>query len=124
VGLRSRPRQLVKEDKTNWTNTDWTPRADPDGLLRILWHTDGFQNTTGYSNPDVDRLLDEAAGIYDTAKAADLYHQVERIIAEDASYVFMHAPTEYAAMRKEVGGFVYYPDLVTRLRYLWLTPSS
>ena len=112
--------KLVKEDKTNWTITNWTPRADPDGLLRILWHSKGFQNTTGFSNPEVDRLLDEAAGTYDTKEAAELYHQVERIIVENADYVFIHAPAEVAARREEVMGFQYYPDLILRLRELWL----
>lgn len=113
--------QLVKEDKTNWTITNWRPRADPDGLLRILWHSQGFQNTTGFSNPEVDRLLDEAAATYDTQKAAELYHQIERIIVEDAHYVFIHASAVFAARRENVMGFVYYPDLIMRLRDLWLS---
>jgi peptide/nickel transport system substrate-binding protein len=89
-------------------------------LLRILWHSTGFQNSNGYNNPEVDRLLDQAAGIYDTAEAAELYHEAERIIVEDASYVFIQAPAEFAVVRNEVGGFVYYPDLVLRLRNMWL----
>jgi peptide/nickel transport system substrate-binding protein len=115
---------LIKDDTIAWGPTNWTPRADPDGLLRILWHSTGFQNSNGYNNPEVDRLLDEAAGIYDTEKAAELYHEVERIIVEDASYVLFQAPAEFAAVRNDVGGFVYYPDLVLRLRYLWLNPPT
>lgn len=112
--------QLIKDDKTNWSLTNWRPRADPDGLLRILWHSQGFQNTTGFNNPEVDRLLDEAAATYDTARAAELYHQVERIIVEDAHYVFIHASAVFAARREEVMGFQYYPDLILRLRDLWI----
>lgn len=115
---------LIKDDTIPYSPTNWTPRADPDGLLRILWHSTGFQNSIGYNNPEVDRLLDEAAGIYDTAAAATLYHQVERIIVEDASYVFIQAPAEFAAVRNEVGGFVFYPDLVLRLRHMWLNPPT
>jgi peptide/nickel transport system substrate-binding protein len=115
---------LIKDDTIPFSPTNWTPRADPDGLLRILWHSTGFQNSNGYNNPEVDRLLDEAAAIYDTAEAAELYHQVERIIVEDASYVFIQAPAEFAAVRSDVGGFVYYPDLVLRLSKMWLAPSG
>jgi peptide/nickel transport system substrate-binding protein len=111
---------LIKDDTIPWGPANWTPRADPDGLLRILWHSTGFQNSNGYNNPEVDRLLDQAAGIYDTAEAAELYHEAERIIVEDASYVFIQAPAEFAVVRNEVGGFVYYPDLVLRLRNMWL----
>lgn len=111
---------LIREDKINWVLRSFTPRADPDGLLRILWHSQGFQNVTGFSNPDVDRLLDEAAGTYDTEAAAELYHRVERTIVENADYVFIHAPAEFAARREEVMGFRFYPDLILRLRELWL----
>ena len=115
---------LIKDDTIPWGPSDWTPRADPDGLLRILWYSTGFQNSIGYNNPEVDRLLDQAAGIYDTAKAAEIYHQVEKIIVEDASYVFIQAPAENSVVRNDVGGFVYYPDLVLRLRNMWLNPPT
>ena len=32
--------------KINWTETDWTLRADPDGLLRILLYTGNYANST------------------------------------------------------------------------------
>ncbi len=109
----------IKDGRINWSVSNWAPRADPDGILRILWHSKGFQNTTGFNDPEVDRLLDEAAGIFDTAKAAELYHQAERRIVQDASYVFLVWPSEFAARRSNVGGFVYYPDLILRFRDLY-----
>jgi peptide/nickel transport system substrate-binding protein len=111
----------VKEGTTNWTTTNWAPRADPDGLLRILFHSKGFQNTTHFSNPEVDRLLDQAAGMFDTNQAAEVYHRVEQIVVEEASYTFVVWPSEFAARRTNVQGFVYYPDLILRLRDLSLT---
>ena len=111
---------LVKDGKTNWTTTNWAPRADPDGLLRILWHSKGFQNTTKFSNPEVDRLLDQAAGLFDTKQAAAIYTQVERMVADEASYTFLLWPSEFAARRSNVQGFIYYPDLILRLRDLSL----
>lgn len=110
----------VKEGKTNWTSTNWAPRADPDGLLRILWHSQGFQNTTHFNDPDVDRLLDQAAGMFDTKQAAAIYTEVERKIVQEASYTFVVWPSEFAARRNNVQGFVYYPDLILRLRDLSL----
>jgi peptide/nickel transport system substrate-binding protein len=111
----------VKEGKTNWTTTNWAPRADPDGLLRILWHSKGFQNTTHFNNPEVDRLLDQAAGIFDTNQAAEIYHRLEQMVVEEGSYTFSVWPSEFAARRTNVQGFVYYPDLILRLRDLSLT---
>lgn len=111
---------LLKQGKINWTLTNWAPRADPDGLLRILWHSKGFQNTTGFSNPEVDRLLDEAAGEFDTAKARATYTKAEQIIVENADYDFMLWPSEFAAYRSELGNFVYHPDLILRMRELFI----
>jgi peptide/nickel transport system substrate-binding protein len=107
---------LVKSGKTNWTDTNFAPRADPDGLLRILWYSKGFQNSTGFNDPEVDKLLDQAAGIYDTKQAAPLYHQVERKVVANGSHIFYLWGSEFAAHRTEVKGFQYYPDLILRLR--------
>jgi peptide/nickel transport system substrate-binding protein len=110
----------VKDGTINWTLTNWAPRADPDGLLRILWHSTGFQNTTHFNMPQVDQLLDQAAGMFDTKQAAPIYHQVEQLVVQEASYTFTVWPSEFAARRSNVQGFVYYPDLILRLRDLKL----
>jgi peptide/nickel transport system substrate-binding protein len=107
---------LVKSGKTNWTDTNFAPRADPDGLLRILWYSKGFQNSTGFNDPEVDKLLDQAAGLYDTKQAAPLYSQVEQKVVANASHIFHVWGSEFAAHRTEVKGFQFYPDLVLRLR--------
>ena len=108
----------VRSGETNWTNTNFAPRADPDGLLRILWHSKGFQNSTGFKDPEVDRLLDQAAGLYDTKQAAPLYSQVEQRVVANASHIFHLWSSEFAAHRAEVRGFQFYPDLILRLRDL------
>ncbi len=111
---------MVKEGKTNWTTTNWAPRADPDGLLRTLWHWKGFQNSTNFSDPEVDKLLDQASGMFDTKQAAAIYTEVERMVVQEASYTFLLWPSEFAARRSNVQGFIYYPDLILRLRDLSL----
>ncbi|MDE3111714.1 MAG: hypothetical protein KGN00_09785 [Chloroflexota bacterium] len=111
---------MLKQGKIDWTLTNWAPRADPDGLLRILWYSKGFQNTTAFSDPEVDRLLDEAAGEFDTTKAKPLYTKAEQIIVANADYDFMLWPSEFAAYRSEVGNFVYHPDLILRMRDLFI----
>jgi len=111
----------VKDGSINWTLTNWAPRADPDGLLRILWHSTGFQNTTHFNVPQVDQLLDQAAGMFDTTQAAPIYHQVEQLVVQEASYSFTVWPSEFAARRSNVQGFIYYPDLILRLRDLKLS---
>jgi peptide/nickel transport system substrate-binding protein len=111
----------VVSDKINWSVTKWTPRADPDGLLRILLHSNGSQNTTGYSNPEVDRLLDQAAGISDHAQAAKIYQQIQQIVEKDAPYVWVVWPDDLVPHSSKLGGVTLYPDSVYRLREMWIS---
>jgi peptide/nickel transport system substrate-binding protein len=110
----------IHQKKTNWSHTRWTTRADPHGLLFYVFHTKGYANTTGYSNPRVDELIDKAATIYEPEKRKPLYHEAERIIVDDAPYLFLAYTPEFAVMNKKVQNWVWIPDLIPRFRDLWL----
>jgi peptide/nickel transport system substrate-binding protein len=63
---------------------------DPD-ILRRVFHSqqvppNGF-NRGRYSNPEVDRLLDEASMSLDEAQRRRLYGEAQKIIAADAPYI-------------------------------------
>jgi len=49
----------------------------------------GFVNATRYSNPVVDKLLEEAKVAVDPARRAELYHEVQQIIVEESPNVFL-----------------------------------
>ncbi|MFC5745755.1 ABC transporter substrate-binding protein [Actinomadura rugatobispora] len=111
----------VVDDKIGWSLTQWTPRADPDGLLRTLLYSKGGQNSTGYSNPEVDRLLDEAAGVLDNAEAAKIYRRIQRIVEKDAPYVWVVWPNALVPHSSGLGGVTLYPDAIYRLREMWIS---
>jgi peptide/nickel transport system substrate-binding protein len=98
----------------------WTPRVDPHGLVYILWDSKGYANTSHYRNPQVDTLLDAAASTYDIAVRTKLYRQAERLIVDDASYVFFYATPDYALMRRQVQGFRWGFDLIPRISETWV----
>ena len=60
---------------------------DPEDVLDLLFHSGSRQNNTNYSNPDVDKLVEQARAETDPTKRADLYQQAERIILNDAPWV-------------------------------------
>jgi peptide/nickel transport system substrate-binding protein len=111
---------LIVQRKTNWTHTRWTQRADPSGLLAILFHSKGFANSTGYTNSRVDELLDRAAAIYEPERRKPLYQEAERLIVDDVPYVFLNYTTEFAVMSRKVQNWGWIPDLIPRFRELWL----
>jgi peptide/nickel transport system substrate-binding protein len=48
-----------------------------------------FSNTSGYSNPEVDRLFEAAAVAPDDATRQKLYSQVQKILVEDAAVAWL-----------------------------------
>jgi peptide/nickel transport system substrate-binding protein len=59
--------------------------TDPD-TARNLWLTSSYaegRNSTGYSNPRVDELFDQARREPDRDKRAALYAQIDSLIYED-----------------------------------------
>jgi len=55
---------------------------DPDELYSPLYSTSP-RNVTGYSNPDMDKLLDEGRKATDLEKRKQIYAQVQQLIATD-----------------------------------------
>jgi peptide/nickel transport system substrate-binding protein len=110
--------RLVKR-VTNFSPTRWTQRADPDGLLYILFHSKGFANTTGYKNEKVDSLLEQARSTFDMEARKKLYSEAQQLIAQDVPMLPLFNSVEYGALRANVHGFEWIPDQMARFRYLW-----
>ncbi len=113
----------VVSGATNLTPTRWTQRADPDGLLYILFHSKGFANTMKYRNAQVDALLDQARTVYGMAERKKLYAEAQQQIVNDLPMVPLIFGAEYAAMRNSVHGFEWIPDEIPRFRALWKTSA-
>jgi len=90
----------------SWGNAS----LDPVGILNPTLRTGDRGNYTGYSNPKVDVLLDEAMKAMDVAKRKQLYHDAERAIHEDAPWVFGYSMKDIYAARKEVTNWKPTPD--------------
>lgn len=111
----------VKAGKILWSVGSWAPRADPDGLLRVLFHTNGSQNTNHYSNPKVDSLLDQAAELLDRSKAAPLYGQVYDLVNADAALQSVVWPDNIIAVQPRLRGVKQYGDGILRFKDMWMS---
>jgi oligopeptide transport system substrate-binding protein len=60
---------------------------DPENFLDIHFHSKSTHNDTGYSNPQVDALLDRARIERDADARLKLYQQAERLILQDAPWM-------------------------------------
>ncbi len=82
---------------------------DPDFFLRRNYHSAGANNTWGYADPGVDRLLDAAASANDPAARKAAYDEVQRIAARDQPTVLVSYYGVNIVMKPAVKGFVFNP---------------
>jgi len=115
---------LVVKRAINFTPEDWTQRPDPDGLFRALYYTNEWANSTGYTNPEVDSLLDKARSMTDPQQRKPLYTQMQQIVVRDLPYVPLFFQASYSALRDNVKGYVWIPDSIPRYRDVWKAASK
>ena len=98
----------------------WSGRSDADGNMWQMLHTGGTFNYGKYSNPDVDRLLDDARLYSDPAVRRDLYRQVWEHERQDLPEVYLWIARNIVGMKKTLVGFEQVPDGLIRLQGLRL----
>jgi peptide/nickel transport system substrate-binding protein len=103
-------------------NVGWSGRPDPDGNLWNFLHTGAPLNYPGYSNPDVDKWLDEARQVTDIGQRRDLYAKVAAQTETDLPIMYLDVPKNIVGMSAKVSGFVPVPDGMIRLTGLTMAP--
>ena len=91
---------------TSWGNAS----LDPSDIMMPAVHSGGRGNSAGYSNPQVDKLLDAAETETDRAKRAALYQQAQAIIHNDAPWVFLWLPQDIYGVSRRLKGFTPSPS--------------
>lgn len=91
-----------------------TPQfADPDAILTLQFHSGswgrGYYSVAWYKNPRVDGLIDEARSIMDWPRREKLYHEIQRLIVDDAPELWGMLFNRRWAMRSYVKGFLFSP---------------
>lgn len=97
---------------------------DPQNFLGIKLHSDSRQNNSGYSNPKVDALLDEAALEQDPDQRRALYQQVEQIVINDAPWIPLYYSLEYWLVKPHVKDFVIPPMIVPKFQYAYISTEE
>jgi peptide/nickel transport system substrate-binding protein len=85
----------------------WVGVTDPD-MLRRVYHSKQIPpaglNRVHYSNPEVDRLIDDAAIAVDEDARGVLYKRAQQLIAEDVPYISLWYKTNVAVFQPDVTG--------------------
>ena len=88
----------------------WAPDyADPDDYAVPFCHGEYGTHAIniGYNNPEVNRMIEEAAIERDAQKRVELYKAVERQVVEDAPYIWISEPMAITCQRDWVKGWFY-----------------
>jgi peptide/nickel transport system substrate-binding protein len=94
---------------------------DPDTLPFLTLRTEAMPDNGGfnsgyYSNPEVDRLLEQARRTTDQDERAELYKQVQEIVHEEAPWVFVANWKQNAVTSDRVENFTLQPSFFLLLK--------
>jgi peptide/nickel transport system substrate-binding protein len=102
----------------------WSGRPDPDGNISPWIACDGFLNWGHYCNADLDKILSQARQTTDDNERTKLYSQVAAIYLADTPIIPLYHYKSLWAARKNVDGFVPFPDGLIRLQGVKKTTSG
>lgn len=106
--------QKVKQGDANFFRFGWSADyPDPDNFIWTLFSTKniGSDNATHYSNSVVDNMLEEARTIKDWKKREKLYQEAEKIIIDEAPWIFLENEVQYKVVQKGIEGMHIHPLL-------------
>ncbi len=82
---------------------------DPQNFLDILYHTDSPQNIGRFSDPAIDKMLEEARIETDAPTRLALYADIEKRIVEEAPVVFTTHSINAVLVNPELKGYTLAP---------------
>ena len=93
----------------------WSGRTDPDGNVYIFHKTKAPQNSPGYSNPEVDKLLDESRIPSDMAARKVIYEKLTANILRDEPKLYLYHRRILIAHTAKLEGYKQLPDGLVRV---------
>ncbi|WP_300268606.1 ABC transporter substrate-binding protein [Microbacterium sp.] len=87
--------------------TDWGFSGVDADLLRSHLHTDGFQNASQVSDPEIDALLEEGVATTDAEARNAVYTQLQQWNAEYTAIVPLYSPSSITASADTIDGLEY-----------------
>jgi peptide/nickel transport system substrate-binding protein len=94
---------------------EWSGRIDPDGNAYIFHKTKAPQNYSAYSNPDVDKALDDARLVTDLAQRKQVYEKMTKSILEDEPIIYIYHRRNLIAHTTRLEGYKAIPDGLVRV---------
>src|SRR4051812_20727061 len=95
----------------------WSGRVDPDGNVYQFVGTTGSQNDSGYTNPRLDLILNNARKAATEKARRTLYRAAQKIMLADRPLIYLYHPVTRAGLNKSLKGVSLYPDTLLRVSF-------
>uniref|UniRef100_A0A831XF04 Peptide-binding protein n=1 Tax=Geobacter metallireducens TaxID=28232 RepID=A0A831XF04_GEOME len=104
----------------------WTIPQDPD--IFDVWHSSKTGpkelNFIGFSNAEVDRLIEEGRRTFDQEKRKRCYWQIQEILAREQPYTFLYVPDALPAVNARFRGIEPAPAGIMHNIIRWYVPKE
>ena len=111
-------------EQPDMAEMSWNPSiGDPDHMMYMLLSSDRFPpafNAGYYQNDRVDDLLRRARTTVDEKARVPLYREAQKLVVEDAPWIFVDHGKQVIVHRKRVQGFKLHPNFDLVLTPVWL----
>src|SRR5215510_12221438 len=111
-------------DAPDMAEMSWNPSiGDPDHVTYMLLSSDRFPpafNAGFFQNARVDELLRKGRTTVGDAERAAIYKEAQRIIADEAPWIFIDHGRQIIIHRKRVQGFKLHPNFDLVLSQVWM----
>jgi len=95
---------------------------DPQDFLDILFHSESTNNWGGYSNREVDSLLEKARVEPDQVARFQQYNVIEQLIVDDAPWVpLWHSTERKVLIKPQVKDYFLVPMTIPKLRHVYFS---
>jgi peptide/nickel transport system substrate-binding protein len=103
-------------------SSQWSGRPDPDGNTYQFYKTQtgSGSNTSGFSNPKADEILDKTREVPDQGERKALYSELIKILLDESPRIYLIHPVEPKAFSPKVQGYDPVPDGMMRFKNVWL----
>ncbi len=98
------------------------------GWIYTVWHSTQIPpqglNHTFYSNPEVDRLLEEGRSTLDQSVRKRVYDRIQELLVDDQPYCFLYVPYALPVLNARIRGVKPAPAGITyNFERWWIDPS-
>ena len=102
----------------------WSGRIDPDGNIQQFVGKTGSQNDSGYADPKLDSLLDQARTTLDPGRRTQMYSQATQMLLTSNPLIYLYHDHYFLGVSKKVTGIQFFGDGLLRFKEAGFTSGT